>query len=230
MPNWCYTDIHFEGNKKDIEALYEFIEDCDKHPEQFKNTQYATTGFGNFWLGYPLIKAGFLNNIDNANDRIRCRGRIIYSEMDKSNNDENRYYISLTTETAWEPMLQMWNKIIKKLNLNSIKFCAKAEEIGCQIYKIYDPDSLDWFLLEEICVDGYLGSDDEDSKIDELIDTGYFTSHSFKQQVNEIFNTQFETTSQAIDFIRNFNNKFINGDSYISVNQFVRDDSIANYA
>ena len=117
MPNWCYTEYTFKGDKKEIEALSEKLEEL-KSDGKYKET----SGFGSLWLGNVLTIHGF-----DWND-YPCRGSIgqIYEEDDNS--------IKFSTETAWGPMHQMWHVILDKY-YPSIEVEYISEEPGMCIYE-----------------------------------------------------------------------------------------------
>lgn len=58
-------------------------------------------------------------------------------------------------------MGRMWEEIIEKLNLNSIRFTFFAEESGNELFQIYDPDNLQLFAGCDFYVDCFTGNSDK---------------------------------------------------------------------
>ena len=136
MPNWCYTDFVFEGEKKQIETLYEFLDDSTSR-------KGLTNGFGNSWMGNIPYRLGLDYNF------YQCRGTVANLEL----FDEGS--IHLETETAWAPMTEVFDLVIKTLKLVSIKYAYRATEPGCELYQIHDPDSLGSYDDENVVIELY---------------------------------------------------------------------------
>lgn len=139
MPNWCETYLRFHGNKKDIKTFYDMLND-------WTNKTVIATDFGSYGLANIMVQAGFRGDIildadDKPEKHIACRGNITCIEdMDFDEFDDNDGNVSfyLITDTAWEPMVQMWREIIQKYNLESIDFGFIAEEPGNALYLVLD--------------------------------------------------------------------------------------------
>lgn len=117
MPNWCYTDYTFQGDEKEIGELYGKL-------DELRNsiTHKVTSDFGSLWLGNVLTIHGF------NKDDYSCRGSITF--YDREGDD----YMSITTETAWAPMHEMWKAILEKY-YPSIEVSYICEEPGMGIYE-----------------------------------------------------------------------------------------------
>lgn len=169
MSSWCETYINFHGNKKDIKTFYDMLMD-------WTNKSVVETDFGSYSLANIMIQAGFRDNIiiesgDKPENPIACRGYIEdiedmnFEDFDDTSEDVDFY---LVTDTASEPMVQMWREIIKKYNLESIDFGFVAEnsdedlylvldtfnEFDCDIYVVsaYDYDKLPdgWKVINDL--------------------------------------------------------------------------------
>lgn len=230
MPNWCYSTIVFRGDAQEVRTLYNLLDDCETHPEQFANSKYPKTDFGSKWLGYPLVKVGLQDCIDSANAErnLKCRGEILDFEYHRYENSDEAD-LMIQTYTAWCPMIQMWNAILKKLNLNSVKFCVEAEEPGCEIYVIYNPDNLDYFDNEEIYVDTYLSEPSLCPRlIQEFNENRYMNEDEFLSMVSKAAERKITDFKEAVDYVESFNDK-IGEDDFVYVHRYERDDDIDNY-
>ena len=134
MPNWCSTQIQFVGNSEDITDFHHKI-------IEYTSKEFDTSGFGNNWLGNVLHGFGFGDRIDSEKFRIKCRGSISnIGDIRPCSN--NNLIFSVWTETAWCPVIKMWNEIIEKHYDCRIEAYWIAEELGCGIYETND---IDWF-------------------------------------------------------------------------------------
>ena len=133
MPNWCYSNFtinHTDENK--IKELFNKIDDWSKK-------SYKINDFDNYgrWLGNIVGNAGLAEwkkREDGTSDfvpNIRCRGSI--TDMYYDGN-----YINISTETAWGPMMKMWQMLIDKY-LPDAWIWYTAEECGCELYITNDP-------------------------------------------------------------------------------------------
>lgn len=140
MPNWCSTNIRISGKKNDINRLYKRfseaieLDDGDRKPGYFTSD---LTHYGQHWLGNLLLYIG--EDVENTN--IRCRGTVSYYEL--CDDGEG---ITIQTDTAWVPMIQVFVKFKNKYAPNAeISFCA--EEPGCELYWRSD-DSWEKYFVE----------------------------------------------------------------------------------
>ena len=125
MPNWCYTDIHI--NYDDEQKLKAFSEQI----ERWMETPALPDVTWSNWLGNIILNAG-IGTVDTGKSTdLRCRGSVTYLEFMGD-------YISIDTETAWVPMMLMWQKLVDKY-LPDAEITYFAEEPGCQLYWTNDP-------------------------------------------------------------------------------------------
>lgn len=177
MPNWCYTNITIEhNNQKELEKFEKLLNEWTSH-------NYIENGFGNDWLGNVVGNSGIgtidIGTIDTNKDTdLNCRGSLVECDLDDR-------YLTITTETAWVPMLKMWSKLIDKY-LPGAELTYEAEESGVGLYctnnqetaKQYIIDSWDmpdiesdWEASEEYIVKILQKLlDEKESDIDKLID------------------------------------------------------------
>lgn len=129
MPNWCFTEYTFFGNS---ESVVDFAKRVTKYIER----DFMKNGFGNSWLGNVCLGFDITTPEElEAGESPRCRGSITIMD-DVIEESEFR----LSTETAWEPMHQMWDMIIEKFYCDengepTLFYEYVAEESGCGLYE-----------------------------------------------------------------------------------------------
>ena len=118
MSNTCFTGISFNGVdapklKEDIERWADLSEDPDNK----------------YWLGNFMIGAGLVSKeeADEGPGLPRYKGSITYLDL----IDDEQLYID--TETAWGPMIKMWQMIVDKMNYD-LEIIYHAEEPGNELY------------------------------------------------------------------------------------------------
>ena len=134
MPNWCVTDItiHHE-NEKELEIFYEKL-------DEWLNHAYMENDFGS-WLGNIVGNSG-IGTIDTGKETdLRCRGSVIY--ISEPSDGE----LTISTETAWVPMIKMWVKLLDKY-LPDAELIYTAEEPGCEIYYTNDPSIAGIYMFD----------------------------------------------------------------------------------
>ena len=114
MPNICITHYVIEGEKKEIDALYETMTSL-----QAMEQPLLASDFGPTWLGC-LVKA-----LGKNPEEILCRGEW----MDLERADDT---LRVTFETAWTPCYEVAALI--KNTYPSLHIYYKAEEPGNGIY------------------------------------------------------------------------------------------------
>lgn len=146
MPNWCFTEYTFVGNKNELEMLRSKV-------LEWTSRDYMENGFGHSWLGNIVCGAGYRDNIDNKECyTINCRGTLdsIGDVESITINEKQQYRLSVYTETAWGPMGLMWQKVIEALKLSTVQFTYYAEETGNGVYETYDPANLQIFCYDYV--------------------------------------------------------------------------------
>ena len=114
MPNICTAYYVIEGEKKELDALYETMTSL-----QAMEQPLVENGFGPTWLGC-LVKA-----LGGNPDEVLCRGEW----MDLERADDT---LRVTFETAWTPCYEV--TALMKSTYPSLHIYYKAEEPGCEIY------------------------------------------------------------------------------------------------
>lgn len=125
MPNWCSSRIVIRNeNPEVISSLYKNLEAWQ--------TNARKNSFGEGWLGNIVLNSGVGTVDSGAGTDLRCRGDIEYMELLGAE-------ITIDTETAWTPMLRMWQRIIDKYAPDS-ELEYTAVECGSDIYCTNDPE------------------------------------------------------------------------------------------
>ena len=114
MPNICTAYYVIEGEKKELDALYETMTSL-----QAMEQPLVENDFGPTWLGC-LVKA-----LGKNPEEVLCRGEW----MDLERVDDT---LRVTFETAWTPCYEV--AALMKSTYPSLHIYYKAEEPGCEIY------------------------------------------------------------------------------------------------
>ena len=210
MPNWCFTKIIFHGDKKEITDFHDKI-------DKWSTEAFHPNGFGPNWLGNILYRVGLGDRVDARENGIRCRGSIIYVDDVEVNSEDATLFIEV--ETAWSPMLKMWVETIKTLDYKTIGFSYLAEEIGMELYEIYDPYG---DFPESYYVDTYLeGEDENNDKLCTLQDWIYYSSEEdLVTNLQKVLETDEKELSVLIEKVENY--PFKDDSSYVSVHKYER--------
>lgn len=157
MPNWCSTDIIIQSDDtKKIEELYNLIGKWDN--DSIKKSDFSDSWLGNI-VGSSKIaeyKDGYF--YDNKGNTVRCRGSLTSVEC-----VDNCIYIY--TETAWCPMLKMWQMICDKYLSSDYTIWYHAVEPGCCVYDTNDPDYLSKYIIDAFPIGDEGFSDEEYQKL-----------------------------------------------------------------
>ena len=209
MPNWCFTQIIFHGNKTEIE-------DFHKKVTEWTSESLAKSDFGNIWLGNILVGAGLGDRIDSGPTMLRCRGTLSYIDEIEDDGEDNAIF-RVDTETAWAPMTLMWKAVIDKLEYKTIGFSYMAEEPGCEVYEIYDPyGDYDEHYYVDVFIDG---EDCENESLQRLDNSRYFASdETLVYALQKLLNTEETNIATLIKQAESY--PFKNEDSYISVHKY----------
>ena len=114
MPNICITHYVIEGEKKEIDALYETMTSL-----QAMEQPLVENGFGPTWLGC-LVKA-----LGKNPEEVLCRGE--WLDLERADDT-----LRVTFETAWTPCYEVAALI--KNTYPSLHIYYKAEEPDNGIY------------------------------------------------------------------------------------------------
>jgi hypothetical protein len=133
MPNWCFTNYVLEGEKDEIQDLYDKLMSLEKMEKPL-----AESDFGKNWLGCVVTLFG------GDWEKVECRGD--FSCLEKTSDTT----ISFNTETAWGDMPEVWKLVLSHYKSIKCYFCA--EESGNCYYATNDVDGVHFptrFIVEQ---------------------------------------------------------------------------------
>lgn len=135
MPNWYSTDMIIKC--KNEEKLERFRENLEK----WLSVDYKENSFG-AWLGNIVGNSG-IGTIDTGKDTdLRCRGEVSYI------GEVYEGELMVSTETAWEPMLAMWDKLVQRELGPEAWIEFMAEEPGFGIFTSNDPEYIGKYKID----------------------------------------------------------------------------------
>lgn len=216
MPNWCFTQMIFHGEKEEVNDFHNKI-------KEWTSKNYQDNGFGVNWLGNVLHGAGLGHRISSDTDHLRCRGDIVYFGDIDTFKGSNEATFLLDTETAWCPMVLMWDEVIKAMGYKTVGFSYKAEEPGCEIYEVFDP--YDDFL-EKYYIDIFVDTADESNeKLMRIHDwRDYTDDDDLRDALQAFLETEEKDLKTLINLAENY--KFNSEDTYLYVHEYNFVDSI----
>lgn len=175
MPNWCYTNYVFVGNKEEIDDFHTKMKSLGEAKEPL-----LENGFGTSWLGNVVHLYG------GDWEKINCRGTFLNLQL---NNDTQ---LSFSTETAWSDMEQVWKFIRSKYKTIIYYYCA--QEPGNGYYCTNDVSGLHFperFIIEFAEFDTEYSSDIEE--VLRIVSERLGKSVTTKQEMEEALETFNET-------------------------------------
>ncbi len=135
MPNWCYTTINIKRptEKGGTTDLYSLL---NKWTNEESDQE---SDWGNKWLGYIINKAF---DVEPQKTEYRHRGSI-----DNVSINDAGDRLTISTVTAWRPMLGMWYDIVKKYCSNA-DLTYIADEPMMKIFVSNDPEFRDKYYVD----------------------------------------------------------------------------------
>ncbi|MFI3294122.1 MAG: hypothetical protein SNI70_11480 [Rikenellaceae bacterium] len=167
MANNCITCLKIFGDKEEISQLYEKLstltEKNSEYYQKFIEARSTNAPLPEYppeitettpclWLGDIVSYFG------GNNKEVECRGTLDYFDLLSDT------IIWIVTDTAWHPMPEMWDIVIK--DYPSLKFYYLAEECGCEIYINSDPTGEYFDALYQV---DHFGNDTEDVASEEAL-------------------------------------------------------------
>ena len=184
MPNWCNTTIVFYGDKKIVKDFYNKLTTCLDDKESIISNGFGVSWLGNI-LGHVLGKEYVKKNI--SSEEVHFRGYITHiNNIDEFSLKNGRKVTKFTidTTTAWSPCIKMWYKIFDKLYpRGTIDIAYIADEVGCQLHQIHDPEHLIYDTEELYYIDKHGEINDYD--LNELHDV--YTKKELIAILKEVF-------------------------------------------
>lgn len=153
MANWCITDIIIHCiDESGAKLVYDTIN---------KWTEYSASenSWGGRWLGNLLINSGLYNAGDiDVKPHPACRGEI-------TNIDVYKNAVSITTETAWAPMLKVWVELAHTFFNDCVdNITYIADEPGCGIHCTNDIDVAETWVYDDSSTDVCYDLSEDDVK------------------------------------------------------------------
>lgn len=210
MPNWCFTQMIFHGEKEEIDDLHNKI-------EEWTSKNYRENGFGHAWLGNILYGAGLGHKIDSGTNQLRCRGDITYLGDVETFKHSSESTFNLDTDTAWAPMCLMWSEVINTQGYKTIGFSYCAEEPGLEVYEVYDPygDFDDKYYIDiYVC-----GEDEQNKDLMSIFDTrDYCDDDDLRDALQALLKTDERDLNVLIKLAENY--KFKDEDTYLYIHEY----------
>ena len=204
MPNWCSTNFTFEGEKDEIARFHKRLNQIISAESVINNE--------NCWLGNVVVGYGF------DCKKIPCRGHIDDVIDDIVIGGDSAYFC-LSTTTAWVPLLEMWDFILKG-EYPSVSYVYLAIEPGCGIYINTDTSGKHYnekYLLDLVLPEKVFGKD---------VDLYNFYSEKadFSKDVKRITGREFDDVEEIISYItEQARKKDALDDCFISIGEFKSD-------
>lgn len=177
MPNWCYNQTIFYGNKEETQKLYEGLKDV----VDYRTNDHIDNFFKLLGVPQELLNNEYFIRAHICNFQLLTDGSL-----------------ELSYESAWNPIIEDLNAILKEYKPN-LKQVTYAEECGCGIYINTDRNGLyftDKYYLDcsnEDCSEynDIKNHDCLESVIEEFkrfynIDTEITTEEELKEEIEKV--------------------------------------------
>ena len=194
MPNWCYSTYRIVGKKKEVQSLYSKMSNLER-----RRKPLVESDFGNTWLGCLVTKLG------GDRSKVHCRGS--WSELEYDGET-----ISFNTETAWEPM-------------NEVFRLVKGIYPSLDIYYSAEEDMMGYFITNDtegrFFIDRY--------KVEANCETEYFTViEDVYAYVSRITGRQIDSREELAAAIEEWNEGKDDYEEVICLNEFkvVKDEHL----
>lgn len=168
------------------------------------------------WLGNILHGAGLGDRIDNPDPSLllRCRGSV--TDIGEIYGTDG-FCFDIYTETAWAPMGKMWQAVIEKLGLKSVGFTFIADEPGCELYWIYDPNDYEDFTVDEVSIDAW-GT----PELEEMCE--WVHKDEAIKMLQRFFKTNVSSLSKLKEMCEEYNNENSDGAVGINIHEYEIDN------
>ena len=147
MANTCFTTITItHKNERKVKDFFEKVDTWAK--KGYLDNDYNRPNIDYWWLGNIVGNSGIAKWTKKENGdsdfvpNIRCRGMLTRLEL-------NGNQIIIDTETAWSPMLEMWQLLCQKY-LRGAEIYYTADEGGNELYQTNDPDMIGKYYIDII--------------------------------------------------------------------------------
>jgi hypothetical protein len=211
MPNWCDTKFVFYGNKNEILEFYNRLKRILDSPNHILNE------FKKSWLGNILMDYGF--DWENA----PCRGNVD-DIADDVTVEGNEACFSLNTTSAWSPLTEMWDLILKK-EYPSVKYVYLAIEPGSGIF--INTDTSGKYLTEKYLLDLVLPEEMCKEDVDVDIYEFYDSPEEILEELEKRIRKKFKSLDEAREFLEKKLDEIedIYGEYHAVIAEFTPDES-----
>ncbi len=203
MPNWCssWITISRPAEEGGVFVLYDKIQSWIKEGTKIENS------WGNDWLGL-LVEKGL--DMDPTSEKsYECRGAFYDLNLSKDGDE-----MTVNTETAWAPMMDLWFEICRKYIPGS-QILYDAEEPGCGLYVTNNSDHEGTYYI--------------DSWNDDIESIMFATEHDVRDVVERL--QKGKISREKLDSMKiNEVTELIDVDDNISINEWEYDYSSGVYA
>lgn len=188
MANWCSTRIWFYSENHDtIEDFHDYVNECMSD----ETKTYKKTYLGNILSGVGVEDRGQI---------VPSNGDILHiSEIETF--DGCRYFY-VDTETAWLPMIRIWDEVLRALDIrDEIDISYQAEEAGNDLFAYHDDFG---FVTDMVYIDSYTEEvQGYYSSVDEAYEAvkRFFEIPSATQEYVDEIVEQFNEEQEGNDFI-----------------------------
>lgn len=126
MANICENSEYIYGPKEQMLEIYDLFDELfTDNKDVDKNNK------GDHSISFFINKLG----LEDLNLYSRCEILEYVKDYDK---EENLYFISFESYSAWSSMYETWDEILRK-KFPDCKYAFKSEESGFGIYYVRDP-------------------------------------------------------------------------------------------
>lgn len=222
MPYWCFNREYIWGPKKEIQDLTQKLENWTR-----KN--YEENGFGTGWLG-NIVGFAELKRIDEIPEKeggLRCRGNLVELEPNKffeTTYEDDTGEIKFESETAWEPVPELWYAVLKK-HAPHCKYYYQSQENQMDILESNDVKHI--YFDEEFYVENIY---EHPEKVNEKVKKHFpesmgldysFDTAEITEALQEILETKETDVKKLLnEFEKNRDKLMGNKENYLSILQY----------